>query len=106
MKIDCNPTIDEACRISYLLLKSHLAVVEGMERELLLSLLAPTPHTFVIFYCCVKQNFVSLRADKVLKTKKLNHCFIPQVKEVFEESPFLVPEDSVGIMDGSHEGML
>ncbi|KAF4788540.1 hypothetical protein TURU_159048 [Turdus rufiventris] len=108
MKRDCNPTIDEACRISYLVLKSCFAVVEGVERDLLLfrSLLAPTLHTFVIFYCCVKQNFVSFRADKTLKTKKVNHCFIPQVKEVFEESPFLVPEDSVGIMDGSHEGIL
>ena len=27
------------------------------------------------------------------------------MREVFEESPFLVPEDSVSIMDGSYEGM-
>lgn len=29
MKKDCNPTIDEACSISYLVLKSRLAVVES-----------------------------------------------------------------------------
>ncbi|PKU40178.1 ectonucleoside triphosphate diphosphohydrolase 5 [Limosa lapponica baueri] len=29
-----------------------------------------------------------------------------KVREVFEESPFLVPEDSVSIMDGSYEGIL
>ncbi|XP_036287606.1 ectonucleoside triphosphate diphosphohydrolase 5 isoform X2 [Pipistrellus kuhlii] len=29
-----------------------------------------------------------------------------EVKEIFEKSPFLVPVDSVSIMDGSHEGIL
>ncbi|XP_054944573.1 nucleoside diphosphate phosphatase ENTPD5 isoform X2 [Physeter macrocephalus] len=29
-----------------------------------------------------------------------------QVKEIFKKSPFLVPDDSVSIMDGSYEGIL
>ncbi|XP_058511619.1 nucleoside diphosphate phosphatase ENTPD5 isoform X2 [Ochotona princeps] len=29
-----------------------------------------------------------------------------QVEEIFKKSPFLVPDDSVGIMDGSYEGIL
>ncbi|KAM7164163.1 nucleoside diphosphate phosphatase ENTPD5 isoform 3-T8 [Macrochelys suwanniensis] len=33
-------------------------------------------------------------------------ALLSEVREVFEESPFLVPNNSVGIMDGSSEGVL
>ncbi|NXI20803.1 ENTP5 diphosphohydrolase, partial [Sterrhoptilus dennistouni] len=42
---------------------------------------------------------------RLLSEEKAQALLSEVVKEVFEESPFLVPEDSVGIMDGSHEGM-
>lgn len=65
-----------------------------------------TPHTCLILYCCEKENFLSpSEQNKTLKTKESNNYLFLQVREVFEESPFLVPEDSVSIMDGSHEGL-
>ena len=42
-----------------------------------------------LFYCLRKSRFLS------------SFC---QVKEIFKKSPFLVPDDSVSIMDGSYEG--
>lgn len=74
-----------------------------LERGRILS----TPHICLIFYCCEKENFLCnpQSRTRLFKTKEYNHYFFLQVKEVFEESPFLVPEDSVSIMDGSYEGM-
>ncbi|NXR99466.1 ENTP5 diphosphohydrolase, partial [Oxylabes madagascariensis] len=43
---------------------------------------------------------------RLLSEEKAQALLSEVVKEVFEESPFLVPEDSVGIMDGSHEGII
>ncbi|NWY43058.1 ENTP5 diphosphohydrolase, partial [Sylvia atricapilla] len=43
---------------------------------------------------------------RLLSEEKAQALLSEVVKEVFEESPFLVPEDSVGIMDGSHEGFI
>ncbi|NXP88934.1 ENTP5 diphosphohydrolase, partial [Passerina amoena] len=43
---------------------------------------------------------------RLLSEEKAQALLSEVVKEVFEESPFLVPEDSVGIMDGSHEGVI
>nr|XP_060614697.1 nucleoside diphosphate phosphatase ENTPD5 isoform X1 [Anolis sagrei ordinatus]XP_060614705.1 nucleoside diphosphate phosphatase ENTPD5 isoform X1 [Anolis sagrei ordinatus] len=33
-------------------------------------------------------------------------ALLSKIREVFEESPFLVPDDSVSIMDGTYEGIL
>lgn len=64
-------------------------------------------HSWLLFYCSEQESFsVSLwEQSKTVQTKELNHLLFLQVKEVFEESPFLVPEDSVSIMDGSYEGV-
>ncbi|NXO72074.1 ENTP5 diphosphohydrolase, partial [Phainopepla nitens] len=43
---------------------------------------------------------------RLLSEEKAQALLSEVVKELFEESPFLVPEDSVGIMDGSHEGII
>ena len=103
--------------LSYIVLKSFCFDVDRRHGEtdlgyLFLSLLAlgrgrilSTTRSCLIFYCCEKENFLSLSEQKkTLQTKALNHYFFLQVKEVFEESPFLVPENSVSIMDGSYEG--
>uniref|UniRef100_A0A8K9V3N6 nucleoside diphosphate phosphatase n=1 Tax=Oncorhynchus mykiss TaxID=8022 RepID=A0A8K9V3N6_ONCMY len=34
------------------------------------------------------------------------HALLEQVQDVFDESPFFVPDDSVSIMDGTNEGIL
>ncbi|NWU98318.1 ENTP5 diphosphohydrolase, partial [Upupa epops] len=43
---------------------------------------------------------------RLLSEEKAQALLVEVVREVFEESPFLVPEDSVSIMDGSYEGIL
>ncbi|KAJ7399536.1 Ectonucleoside triphosphate diphosphohydrolase 5 [Pitangus sulphuratus] len=55
-----------------------------------------------------KKTPVVLKATAGLRllSEEKAQALLSEVKEVFEESPFLVPEDSVGIMDGSHEGQL
>ncbi|XP_062351074.1 nucleoside diphosphate phosphatase ENTPD5 isoform X2 [Cinclus cinclus] len=55
-----------------------------------------------------KKTPVVLKATAGLRllSEEKAQALLSEVKEVFEESPFLVPEDSVGIMDGSHEGIL
>ncbi|NWT65198.1 ENTP5 diphosphohydrolase, partial [Prunella himalayana] len=55
-----------------------------------------------------KKTPVVLKATAGLRllSEEKAQALLSEVKEVFEESPFLVPEDSVGIMDGSHEGII
>ncbi|NXP73360.1 ENTP5 diphosphohydrolase, partial [Ramphastos sulfuratus] len=55
-----------------------------------------------------KKTPVVLKATAGLRllSEEKAQALLLEVKEVFEESPFLVPEDSVSIMDGSHEGIL
>ncbi|NXL65241.1 ENTP5 diphosphohydrolase, partial [Chordeiles acutipennis] len=43
---------------------------------------------------------------RLLSEEKAQALLLEVVREVFEESPFLVPEDSVSIMDGSYEGII
>lgn len=73
-----------------------------LERERML----PTPHTCLISYSSIEENFLChpQRRTRLVGLRNLIIISSFQVKEVFEESPFLVPEDSVSIMDGSHEG--
>ncbi|NXN13655.1 ENTP5 diphosphohydrolase, partial [Indicator maculatus] len=53
-----------------------------------------------------KKTPVVLKATAGLRllSEEKAQALLLEVKEVFEESPFLVPEDSVSIMDGSYEG--
>ncbi|NXH46321.1 ENTP5 diphosphohydrolase, partial [Dicaeum eximium] len=55
-----------------------------------------------------KKTPVVLKATAGLRllSEEKAQALLSEVKEVFEESPFLVPEDSVAIMDGSHEGII
>lgn len=105
-------------RFSCMVLKSSVLVwIGGSGRQTFdtsLSLLAlkrgrilSIMHSWLLFYCSEQESFsVSLwEQSKTVQTKELNHLLFLQVKEVFEESPFLVPEDSVSIMDGSYEGV-
>lgn len=55
-----------------------------------------------------KRTPVVLRATaglRLLPTKKAQ-ALLDEVQDAFDESPFLVPEDSVTIMDGTSEGIL
>nr|XP_020459330.1 ectonucleoside triphosphate diphosphohydrolase 5-like isoform X1 [Monopterus albus]XP_020459331.1 ectonucleoside triphosphate diphosphohydrolase 5-like isoform X1 [Monopterus albus] len=55
-----------------------------------------------------KRTPVVLRATaglRLLRTEKA-HALLDQVQHVFDESPFLVPDNSVSIMNGTNEGIL
>uniref|UniRef100_A0A8C6SK52 nucleoside diphosphate phosphatase n=1 Tax=Neogobius melanostomus TaxID=47308 RepID=A0A8C6SK52_9GOBI len=55
-----------------------------------------------------KRTPVVLRATAGLRLlpKQKAHALLDQVQSVFDESPFLVPDNSVSIMDGTNEGIL
>ncbi|KAK7907240.1 hypothetical protein WMY93_015852 [Mugilogobius chulae] len=55
-----------------------------------------------------KRTAVILRATAGLRLlpKQKAQALLEQVQHVFDESPFLVPDDSVSIMDGTNEGIL
>ncbi|MBV97309.1 Ectonucleoside triphosphate diphosphohydrolase 5, partial [Eschrichtius robustus] len=55
-----------------------------------------------------KRTPVVLRATAGLRLLPENkaQALLFEVKEIFKKSPFLVPDDSVSIMDGSYEGIL
>lgn len=55
-----------------------------------------------------KRTPVVLRATAGLRLlpKQKAHALLDQVQHVFDESPFLVPDNSVSIMDGTNEGIL
>ncbi|XP_072296212.1 ectonucleoside triphosphate diphosphohydrolase 5 [Eucyclogobius newberryi] len=55
-----------------------------------------------------KRTAVVLRATAGLRLlpEQKAHALLDQVQRVFDESPFLVPDDGVSIMDGTSEGIL
>ncbi|NXY46296.1 ENTP5 diphosphohydrolase, partial [Ceuthmochares aereus] len=55
-----------------------------------------------------KKTPVVLKATAGLRllSEEKAQALLLEVRTVFEESPFLVPEDSVSIMDGSYEGII
>lgn len=55
-----------------------------------------------------KRTPVVLRATAGLRLlpKQKAHALLDQVQHVFDECPFLVPDNSVSIMDGTNEGIL
>ncbi|XP_019344261.1 nucleoside diphosphate phosphatase ENTPD5 isoform X1 [Alligator mississippiensis] len=55
-----------------------------------------------------KKTPVVLKATAGLRllSEQKAQALLLEVREVFEESPFLVPDNSVSIMDGSYEGIL
>ncbi|KAJ0027099.1 hypothetical protein NQD34_018099 [Periophthalmus magnuspinnatus] len=55
-----------------------------------------------------KRTPVILRATAGLRLlpKQRAHALLDQVQHVFDESPFLVPDDSVSIMDGTNEDVI
>ncbi|NXX78654.1 ENTP5 diphosphohydrolase, partial [Urocolius indicus] len=74
---------------------------ESVKRLLDMAIDAVPPHLW-------KRTPVVLKATAGLRllSEEKARALLLEVKEVFEESPFLVPEDSVSIMDGSHEGVI
>ncbi|POI27627.1 hypothetical protein CIB84_008623, partial [Bambusicola thoracicus] len=74
---------------------------ESVKRLLDMAIDAVPPHLW-------KKTPVVLKATAGLRllSEEKAQALLSEVKEVFEESPFLVPEDSVSIMDGSYEGIL
>ncbi|KAJ8274882.1 hypothetical protein COCON_G00095070 [Conger conger] len=55
-----------------------------------------------------KRTPVMLRATAGLRLlpEEKAQALLQQVQQVFDESPFFIPKDSVGIMDGTNEGIL
>ncbi|KAJ8269960.1 hypothetical protein GJAV_G00108710 [Gymnothorax javanicus] len=55
-----------------------------------------------------KRTPVMLKATAGLRLlpEEKAQALLDQVRQVFDESPFLIPNDSVGIMDGTNEGIL
>ncbi|KAM6075456.1 nucleoside diphosphate phosphatase ENTPD5 isoform 3-T11 [Chlamydotis macqueenii] len=74
---------------------------ETVKRLLDMAVDAVPPHLW-------KKTPVVLKATAGLRllSEEKAQALLLEVREVFEESPFLVPEDSVSIMDGSYEGIL
>ncbi|XP_049681044.1 nucleoside diphosphate phosphatase ENTPD5 isoform X2 [Accipiter gentilis] len=74
---------------------------ETVKRLLDVAIEAVPPHLW-------KKTPVVLKATAGLRllSEEKAQALLLEVREVFEESPFLVPEDSVSIMDGSYEGIL
>ncbi|KAM9653244.1 nucleoside diphosphate phosphatase ENTPD5 isoform 3-T10 [Morphnus guianensis] len=74
---------------------------ETVKRLLDVAIEAVPPHLW-------KKTPVVLKATAGLRllSEEKAQALLLGVREVFEESPFLVPEDSVSIMDGSYEGIL
>uniref|UniRef100_A0A8C2YG98 nucleoside diphosphate phosphatase n=1 Tax=Coturnix japonica TaxID=93934 RepID=A0A8C2YG98_COTJA len=74
---------------------------ESVKRLLDMAVDAVPPHLW-------KKTPVVLKATAGLRllSEEKAQALLSEVKKVFEESPFLVPEDSVSIMDGSYEGIL
>ncbi|KAK2523859.1 hypothetical protein Q9233_009740 [Columba guinea] len=74
---------------------------ESVKRLLDMAIDAVPPHLW-------KKTPVVLKATAGLRllSEEKAQALLLEVREVFEESPFLVPEDSVSIMDGSYEGQL
>ncbi|XP_010710013.1 ectonucleoside triphosphate diphosphohydrolase 5 isoform X1 [Meleagris gallopavo] len=74
---------------------------ESVKRLLDMAVDAVPPHLW-------KKTPVVLKATAGLRllSEEKAQALLSEVKEVFEKSPFLVPEDSVSIMDGSYEGIL
>uniref|UniRef100_A0A8B9DH29 nucleoside diphosphate phosphatase n=1 Tax=Anser cygnoides TaxID=8845 RepID=A0A8B9DH29_ANSCY len=74
---------------------------ETVKRLLDMAIDAVPPHLW-------KKTPVVLKATAGLRllSEEKAQALLLEVKEVFEESPFLVPENSVSIMDGSYEGIL
>ncbi|XP_074005680.1 nucleoside diphosphate phosphatase ENTPD5 [Numenius arquata] len=74
---------------------------ESVKRLLDVAIDAVPPHLW-------KKTPVVLKATAGLRllSEEKAQALLLEVREVFEESPFLVPEDSVSIMDGSYEGIL
>ncbi|XP_066854190.1 nucleoside diphosphate phosphatase ENTPD5 isoform X1 [Anser cygnoides] len=74
---------------------------ETVKRLLDMAIDAVPPHLW-------KKTPVVLKATAGLRllSEEKAQALLLEVKEVFEESPFLVPENSVSIMDGSYEGQL
>ncbi|NWJ07844.1 ENTP5 diphosphohydrolase, partial [Crypturellus undulatus] len=73
---------------------------ETVKRLLDMAVDAVPPHLW-------KKTPVVLKATaglRLLSEEKAQALLLEVVREVFEESPFLVPEDSVSILDGSYEG--
>uniref|UniRef100_A0A8C3BVF9 nucleoside diphosphate phosphatase n=1 Tax=Cairina moschata TaxID=8855 RepID=A0A8C3BVF9_CAIMO len=72
---------------------------ETVKRLLDMAIDAVPPHLW-------KKTPVVLKATAGLRllSEEKAQALLLEVKEVFEESPFLVPENSVSIMDGSYEG--
>ncbi|XP_062434097.1 nucleoside diphosphate phosphatase ENTPD5 isoform X2 [Rhea pennata] len=74
---------------------------ETVKRLLDMAIDAVPPHLW-------KKTPVVLKATAGLRllSEEKAQALLLEVREVFEESPFLVPEDSVSILDGSYEGQL
>ncbi|XP_025946588.1 ectonucleoside triphosphate diphosphohydrolase 5 isoform X4 [Apteryx rowi] len=74
---------------------------ETVKRLLDMAIDAVPPHLW-------KKTPVVLKATAGLRllSEEKAQALLLEVREVFEESPFLVPEDSVSILDGSYEGIL
>ncbi|NXX89244.1 ENTP5 diphosphohydrolase, partial [Centropus bengalensis] len=74
---------------------------ETVKRLLDMAIDAVPPHLW-------KKTPVVLKATAGLRllSEEKAQALLLEVREVFEESPFLVPEDSVSIMDGSYEGII
>ncbi|KAK2104446.1 Ectonucleoside triphosphate diphosphohydrolase 5 [Saguinus oedipus] len=81
------------------LLPEHKAQALLFEDSLSLDL--ESPHTLEALVMCQNLTGAGSRVPQPLGVNS-----ITTVKEIFRKSPFLVPKDSVSIMDGSYEGQL